>query len=169
MNNSEELVETCEVCRDLGNTTQVTLGRMFYTISPDPERYNFGERLPEEQKTSIDRRFTLAIRNLNKYLTVHGASRHYELNKGLNLHIHGIIYIDIDKEFYDKWLAVASKIFAKEFGRQYVNSTVSCRFEWCKNIDNVLEYINKSNVYPPTHEIKKNNVQLKDWIVEATK
>lgn len=158
----------CVVCEVLGQTTQPSkpVGRMFYTISPDPLTNDFGGKLPEKQKRSIDFRFDNALNELNKHLTIYGYSRHYELNKQLNLHIHGIMYIDLDKELYDIWLAKASKIFNREFGRKFMYSNISSKFEWIKDINDVLEYINKENTFPPEHRrMDRNTVKLEDYLL----
>jgi len=142
----------CVECSSLGNSTHIPLGRMFFTISPDPELSNFNDKSPDSQKRFVDSRFSIALKELDtKCLSVRGYAYHYEINRAMNLHIHGIIMIDQDKEFYDIWLARASKIFNRHFGRQGLRSNISSKFEWMRDLQAVCEYVNKSNVYPPVH------------------
>jgi len=152
-------IEPCVDCLNgklvLGKSTHKEIGMMFYTISPDPELVGYGDRLPESQKKWINKKFIIAYIELQKHLPTMGYTIHYEFNKSMNLHLHGLIYIDGDYEFYDKNLATASKVFHKHFGRQYGKSIIDSRFEWINDLQQVLKYVNKSNEYPPIHHIRE--------------
>lgn len=151
-------VPECEFCKTasflLANSQIKSggeIGRMFYTISPDPELNTFGVKLPDSQKKSIDYRFDLCAKELNKHLMVYGYSIHYEFNKAGNLHTHGIVYIPVTYQDYNKWLVTASKLFNNKFGRSKVNSMISCRFEWIRDPLQTNKYVNKQNDYPARH------------------
>lgn len=167
-------VPKCVVCESLGHTTLRTLvdksgelGQMFYTISPDPEIIN--KMLPDRQKKYIDRKFQLAILELKKKYRVYSYSIHYELNKAMNLHLHGIILIDIERQGYNINIAIASKIFNKYFGREHLNSMISSRFEWIKDQEETYKYVNKENVYEPKHlVIYKDIVTVEEFFGEGT-
>lgn len=154
-------IVVCVDCQNgqlvLGKSTHVEVGKMFFTITPDNELKQYNEKTPDQQKKFIDNRFMIALKDLSKKLKVYGYAIHYELNQSMNLHIHGLLYIPSSNEKYDIWLATASKIFHKQFGRQYCRCTISSKFEWIREDEQVYKYVNKSNVYPPIH--KKTEVQ----------
>lgn len=166
-----EGIPICEICKNgelvLGKSTHKEIGHMFYTISPDPELAGFGDRLPDSQKKWIDKKFNQAYSELQKHLPTLGFTRHYELNQSMNLHLHGLIYLEETYEFYDKNLAIASKVFHKHFGRQYSKCMIDSRFEWIKDYEQVLKYVNKSNVYEPWHHICETQ-QITNFLIKGS-
>lgn len=131
------------------------VAQMFYTISPDSELYDYNQKLPDKQKKSLDHRFNEGIKEIEKHLKIYGWTVHYEFNKQGNLHTHGLIYVPIEYEGYNKNTILVSKIFNRYFGRPRLSSMIACKVEWPKDILNVCNYVNKENAYTPIHKVNE--------------
>lgn len=172
------MTEGCTKCHNLlgdimgiHNTLQ---SLVFFTISPDPDlvlgkKETFGTILPKHQQKFLLNRFRVCHKKVNTLLLEEnlekslGFSIHYEFNRQGNLHCHGFMAVPSTIKDFDVWLVNFSKLFAKHFGRQYVNSQVSCRFEWPRDIEDILKYVNKENVFSPTHFIVP--IKVVDFVI----
>lgn len=168
-----EGIPVCEDCKNgqlvLGKSTHREIDMIFFTISPDPELAGYGDRLPDSQKKWIDKKFMVAYKELQKQKNFKplGFTIHYEFNTSMNLHLHGLIYIDETYANYDRHLALCSKIFHKQFGRQYGRCMIDSKFEWINDYTQVFKYVNKSNEYHPVHKYGETK-EITNYLIKGS-
>lgn len=154
-------IKVCEHCQVLGDSAGSLI---FVTISPDPYRDNYIDRLPAKQYRYLESRIKMAMVVIRQKYKSAVFTRHYELNKNGEVHCHGIMKIDSQYAGYDMHLKTISKIFNRYFGRLNCNSNIACPCYWVKDLDHVTRYINKENVFTPVHD--DLNKTLEDYFKE---
>lgn len=145
--------QMCEDCILLGQSTHTNQCiPVFFTISPDPEKDDYNEKLPNQQKKWLLKNFRESVKEINTKIKILGISSHFELNQSANLHIHGIIYISDIYAGCELPLALMMKILHRRFGRKFNRCSVSCKVEHIYDIDLICSYVNKENIFPPLHD-----------------
>jgi len=161
----EYLNPPCVMCKSLATLHPNLVAYIFFTLSPDPNKFDFHAIDPDLQKQIFDKRLRKGFRDICKYPEVLSYSIHYELNQAGNLHAHGIIHVPLAIAGYSIWLSRFSKIFNNYLGRKGIPSNISSKFEWLVDVINAEKYVNKENVYSPIHHIVKPTIELEDYLI----
>lgn len=133
------LIEQKKIANSIYNTSDsfhsatITIGNSFYGRMSYKEQYKHMIK---------DIKNTYAFNGTVKYVA------HFELTKAGMLHCHMLIY------------GGYAASFARGFEHYGKRNSHKKAYEECRNIEGYLKYINKENIMPPIHNIKKIDLDL---------
>lgn len=100
-------------------------------------------------RMSADEQYKQFVKDIKKGYPFHGKTKyvyHFELQNNGMLHAHGIHM----ESYRDK--------FIETFDHYGKRNSHKESYQVCRNITGYLEYINKSNIYPPIHNVLKKDM-----------
>ncbi len=101
-------------------------------------------------KLSYKEQYAMMVKEIKKTYKFHSDSIKYlfrfELQENGSLHAHGLIMNGYQNVFHTNFL---------KFG---IHNTKALSYQTCRNIKGYLKYINKENVLPPIHNIRKKDL-----------
>lgn len=148
------MTQFCEDCNNLfSNTMNDTQAFMFYTISPDPKRLEYGNLEGEHQMYRLFSTIRECVRALKSTYGIRCYTIHYENNRSGNVHAHGLISVSSMFSHYDATSYAFQRYVSKALGRKGVPYKTCMNIQWptAGDLETVCCYCNKGNVFPPDH------------------